>query len=116
MFGQETDEERGRHCRGDSAPAGVTDPAGCSFVRIPRREGDHASGTTILIDTLQDAGALTPLLWLLALLIGAASVPGAFVAAAIARRIALRHHTLVLDAVVLLGGALLVARGIAGPS
>jgi uncharacterized membrane protein YfcA len=63
----------------------------------------------------QGAGALTPLLWLLALAIGAASVPGAFLAAAITRRTALRHHTLVLDAVVLLGGALLVARGITGP-
>ena len=60
----------------------------------------------------QGAGALTPPLWLLALAIGAASVPGAFLAAAITRRMALRYHTLALDAVVLLGGALLVERGL----
>ncbi len=62
--------------------------------------------------TFQAAGALNPSLWLLAGVIGLASVPGAFLAAALTRRLPLRLHTALLDTVVVLGGALILTRGI----
>lgn len=62
--------------------------------------------------TFQAAGALNPSLWLLAVVIGVASVPGAFLAAALTRRLPLHLHTALLDAVVALGGALIFVRGI----
>ncbi|MCB1387995.1 MAG: sulfite exporter TauE/SafE family protein [Rhodobacteraceae bacterium] len=58
------------------------------------------------------AGALTWHLAGVALLIGLAALPGAFVARRLARRLDASAHVAILDAVVLLGGTLLIAGGL----
>jgi uncharacterized protein len=62
----------------------------------------------------QTAGALTPPLWLVALLIGASATPGAFVARRIAQRLPARIHTGILDGVVVVGGLALIGAGLRG--
>lgn len=57
------------------------------------------------------AGALGNGLWAAALLIGLAAIPGAFVARRLAVRIGKTTHVAILDAVVIFGGLMLVARG-----
>jgi hypothetical protein len=47
-----------------------------------------------------------------ALLIGVAAFPGAFVAKAIVHRLPLHIHTAILDAVVITGGVLMIAGAI----
>jgi hypothetical protein len=54
------------------------------------------------------AGALTPKVIAFALLIGIVAFPGAFLARAFVARMPIHVHTAVLDAVVLLGGAVMV--------
>lgn len=49
---------------------------------------------------------------IMALLIGACATPGAFVARRLAAGLSDRQHTAILDAVVVLGGALLIADGL----
>lgn len=58
------------------------------------------------------SGALTPDLWVVALLIGASAVPGAFVARRFAGALSLAAHTRLLDAAVVAGGLVLVAQGL----
>jgi uncharacterized membrane protein YfcA len=55
----------------------------------------------------------TPLL-LFALLVGLATVPGAFVARALLDRMPVRLHTLMLEAVIIIGGVLIAGRGLFG--
>lgn len=59
-------------------------------------------------------GALTPPLAGVALVIGLAAVPGAFVARRLALDLRPGAHLAILDAVVMLGGALLIVEGLAG--
>ena len=54
------------------------------------------------------AGALTPKVIAYALLIGVIAFPGAFLARAFVKRMPLHVHTAILDAVVLIGGAVMV--------
>jgi uncharacterized membrane protein YfcA len=55
------------------------------------------------------SGAIDARVVAFALLIGAAALPGAFLARAMVVRMSLRFHTAILDAVVLLGGAVMIA-------
>lgn len=57
----------------------------------------------------------TPLL-VFALLVGLATLPGAFVARAILDRLPVRLHTLMLEAVIVVGGLAVMARGLFGPA
>ena len=58
------------------------------------------------------AGVLTAQIIAIALLIGALAFPGAFVARALVERLPLHVHTAVLDAVVIAGGAAMIANAI----
>ncbi|CEJ10698.1 Sulfite exporter TauE/SafE [bacterium YEK0313] len=58
--------------------------------------------------------ALPPSLLVFALLIGCATVPGAFLAKRLLDVIPVRLHTLMLEAVIVFGGAIVLARGLAG--
>ena len=49
---------------------------------------------------------------MLAILIGVVAAPGAFIARRIAYRLTLRAHTAVLDAIVVLGGVVLIVQGL----
>lgn len=60
----------------------------------------------------QTAGALTPALWIMALLIGTAGSPGAFIGRALVARMPIRVHTMALDTVVIVGGSLLIVQGL----
>jgi len=57
--------------------------------------------------------ALPPALLIFALLVGCATVPGAFIAKLLLHRLSARVHTAMLEAAVLAGGAALVWRGLA---
>ena len=56
----------------------------------------------------QTAGALPWSSWIMAILIGVCALPGAFIARALTRRMSLSTHAYILDAVVVVGGSLLV--------
>lgn len=60
----------------------------------------------------QAAGALPLSSWIMALLIGVAATPGAFVARRFLGRISGDAHVLILDGVVVLGGMLLILQGL----
>lgn len=64
--------------------------------------------------TFASLGALPPALLVFALLVGLSTVPGAFIAKAILERMSVRFHALMLDAVVILGGVMMVFRAILG--
>ena len=73
------------------------------------------AGVSLLIGCVktlvfQTAGALPWSSWIMALLIGGCAIPGAFIARALTRRLSLTTHGRILDAVVVLGGVLLVAQ------
>ena len=55
------------------------------------------------------AGVLTPQIIALAILIGLAAMPGAYIARLLVERLPVHFHTAILDAVVLLGGIFLIA-------
>ena len=55
------------------------------------------------------AGVLTPQIIALAILIGLAAMPGAYIARLLVERMPVHFHTAILDAVVLLGGIFLIA-------
>lgn len=59
-------------------------------------------------------GALTAELFIFAIFIGLATIPGAFVARAILERVPLRVHAALMDSVVTIGGLTLLWRGIRG--
>jgi uncharacterized membrane protein YgdD (TMEM256/DUF423 family) len=54
------------------------------------------------------AGAITLQVVALALLIGVIAFPGAFLARAFVERLPVHMHTAILDAVVLIGGAVMI--------
>jgi uncharacterized membrane protein YfcA len=60
----------------------------------------------------QTQGVLTASAWAMAGLIGAVSLPAAFLARRIVPRISARFHIVILDAVVVVGALLLIARGL----
>lgn len=60
--------------------------------------------------TFASLGALPPALLVFALLVGCSTVPGAFIAKRILDRMPLRVHTLLLDAVVIVGGLAMIGR------
>jgi uncharacterized membrane protein YfcA len=66
------------------------------------------------VTVFQSAGALPAGAWLLALLIGLAATPGAFIAKRLTAHLSLRAHTGILDAVVVLGGIFLIVAGLRG--
>jgi uncharacterized protein len=75
------------------------------------------AGVSLLIGTVktvvfQTAGALPRSSWIMAVLIGICAIPGAFIARALTRKLSLTRHTQILDAVVILGGLLLVAQAL----
>jgi uncharacterized membrane protein YfcA len=55
------------------------------------------------------AGVLTPQIIALAILIGLAAMPGAYIARLLVERMPVHFHTAILDAVVILGGIFLIA-------
>lgn len=59
--------------------------------------------------------ALPPPVLVFALMVGLATLPGAFVARAILERLPVRLHTLMLEAVIVIGGIGLIVRGLARP-
>lgn len=59
------------------------------------------------------AGVVSAQVIALALLIGGISLPGAFLAKALVQRLPVHVHAVMLDAVVLIGGAVMVARALA---
>jgi uncharacterized membrane protein YfcA len=61
----------------------------------------------------QASGMLTPAVWIMALIIGAVAFPAAFVARWLIPKLPSGVHIWILDGVVLVGGALLIARGLA---
>ena len=60
----------------------------------------------------QTAGALPPSSWVMALLIGTAATPGAFIARSLTRSLSVKAHGYLLDGVVVFGGTLLVVEGV----
>ena len=60
----------------------------------------------------QTAGALPWSSWIMAVLIGVCALPGAFIARALTWRISLSTHAYILDAVVIIGGLLLVVQAL----
>lgn len=62
----------------------------------------------------QSAGALPLSSWIMAAVIGVAAMPGAFLARRLAHRLSLKAHTDILDAVVILGGAILIVQAVIG--
>ena len=75
------------------------------------------AGVSLLIGAIktgvfQTAGALPWASWIMAVLIGVCAIPGAFIARALTRRMALSTHAYILDAVVVIGGVLLVIQAL----
>jgi uncharacterized membrane protein YfcA len=66
------------------------------------------------VSVFQAAGALPLSSWLLALLIGVSTMPGAFIAKRLTRGLSLRAHAYILDAAVVVGGTLLLWQGLRG--
>lgn len=60
----------------------------------------------------QAAGALPWSSWMMAVLIGIFAIPGAFIARWLTRSISLATHSLMLDAVVILGGLMLIGQAL----
>lgn len=58
------------------------------------------------------AGVVTAKVLAVALLIGTATLPGAFLARLIVKRLPIHVHTAMLDAVVMIGGAVMIARAV----
>ncbi|MBX9740396.1 MAG: sulfite exporter TauE/SafE family protein [Beijerinckiaceae bacterium] len=66
----------------------------------------------VKIATYQSFGGLPASSWTVALLIGAAGVPGAFLAKWLTQRLSLGVHQRIMDATVILGGSVLLLRGL----
>lgn len=62
----------------------------------------------------QSAGVLTPSVWAMVLLIGLSVSPGAFVARWLLHRFSARIHTALIEGAVVVGGTILVVRGLFG--
>ena len=75
------------------------------------------AGVSLLVGVVktlvfQTAGALPWSSWIMAVVIGVCALPGAFIARALTRRISLSTHAYILDAVVIIGGLLLVVQAL----
>jgi uncharacterized membrane protein YfcA len=75
------------------------------------------AGVTLVIGlaktaTFQTAGALPLSLWIVALVIGGAALPGAFIAKRLTDGLSTKSHTTLLDGVVILGGVVLIVQGL----
>ena len=66
----------------------------------------------VKVAVFQTAGALPLSLWIVALVIGGAALPGAFIAKRLTDGLSARSHTALLDAVVVIGGLALIAQGV----
>ncbi len=66
----------------------------------------------VKIGTFQSYGQLPWSSWALAALIGVSGIPGAFVAKWISDRLSVKVHTGIMDGMVVVGGAVLIARGL----
>ncbi|BBK39241.1 hypothetical protein STAQ_43190 [Allostella sp. ATCC 35155] len=60
----------------------------------------------------QAAGSMSPANWAMALMIGAVTTPGAFIARWLVRRFSATLHTRILEAAILIGGGVLVVKGL----
>jgi uncharacterized membrane protein YfcA len=65
----------------------------------------------VKIGTFQAYGQLPLSLWTIAILIGIVGIPGAFAAKWIANRLSLKVHHGIMDATVIVGGSVLMLRG-----
>ena len=66
----------------------------------------------VKIGTFQSYGQLPLASWALAILIGISGIPGAFMAKWISDRLSVQVHTGIMDAMVVIGGSVLIARGL----
>jgi uncharacterized membrane protein YfcA len=66
----------------------------------------------VKVSTFQALGAMSPAMWVVALVIGVAGLPGAFVARRLMDRMHARVHEAILDIGVSVGGTILVLRGL----
>ncbi len=66
----------------------------------------------VKIATFQSYGQLPLASWAVAALIGVAGIPGAFIAKWISEHLSVKVHTGLMDATVVLGGAVLIVRGL----
>ena len=66
-------------------------------------------GGVVKVSVFALSGVLTPQILALALLTGLMSMPGAHLSRFIVRRMPIHVHTAILDAVVLIGGATMIA-------
>lgn len=111
---------------GYGAAAGGTAGAGVILLAILMWSGQQGpaviatdAAISVLIGvvkagTFQAFGALPLSSWVMALLIGVCASPGAFIARRITERLTIGQHTLILDTVVIVGGIILIAQGLAG--
>ena len=67
----------------------------------------------VKIGTFQSYGQLPLSSWALAALIGVSGIPGAFVAKWISDRLSVKVHTSIMDGMVMIGGIVLIMRGLA---
>ncbi|WP_426956509.1 TSUP family transporter [Muricoccus radiodurans] len=74
--------------------------------------GISVVGSVVMSAVFGVAGALPPASIIMGLVIGAAGVPGAFVARRLAGRLSLEAHARIVDAAVIAGGLLLVWQGL----
>jgi uncharacterized protein len=110
--------------RGLVAAGGGTSGSGVMLLSILMAGGLEGAaviatdaGVSLLIGVVktlvfQSAGALPRSSWIMAFVIGTCAIPGAFIARALTRKMSLTTHTLILDAVVILGGSLLVVQAL----
>ncbi len=66
----------------------------------------------VKIGTFQSYGQLPLSSWALAVMIGVAGIPGAFIAKWISDRLTVNVHSTIMDVMVVVGGAFLIARGL----
>jgi len=65
----------------------------------------------VKVGVFQAAGALSPASWVMAVLIGLAATPGVFLARRLVGTLSEGAHIRVLDAVVVVGGLVLIVQG-----
>ena len=105
---------RGRHRRAHRelvvTGPGFTETAGLEGAAVIATDAAISIATGLIkVGVFGIAGAVSAQVFAVAVLIGIAAFPGAFLAKALLNRMPLSVHTAILDAVVLLGGALMIA-------
>jgi uncharacterized membrane protein YfcA len=89
--------------------------AGLSGSQVVATDAAITLGLTVLkTGIFVGAGALPSQLWLLALLIGLMATPGTLTAKWLLRRFSARLHDVLLEAVIVVGGLVLLARALVG--